>query len=289
MTQVQTQFQTDSKDIRQSFNQNGFHMAKGLLHEDTTSQVLTDLHLAFKQKLRQLGLLVADGDDNQSLLNNMRSLLEHDKEIYLNVLRLASRLQSVYALAMHPAILDTLKIVGVNTPSLTAGVAVHIVSNELRIPSGYMGWAPHQDWTAGQGSLRQIVVWAPLVDIHDDFYPLKLIPGSHTRGILKCDRDKVVTRGALIEIESDQYEDGDWLALEMCRGDVAFMSGFTVHSTGAGTRSGVRIACGTRYEDITEHTYVERGYPCAFGGQTATQEELYPGFPTQSDIDKLFA
>ncbi len=66
------------------------------------------------------------------------------------------------------------------------------------------------------------------------------------------------------------------------------MSGFLVHTTGEGRKSGVRIACGARYEDITEPTYIERGYPCAFNGQTATQEELHPGFPTAEQVARVY-
>ncbi len=125
------------------------------------------------------------------------------------------------------------------------------------------------------------------MDINDDIYTMNLNPGSHKKGIWKNDREKVITRGALIEVDPNRIDKQDWIALEMSRGDVVFMSGFTVHTTGTGSRSGVRIACGTRFEDITEPTYVDRGYPCAFG-MTATQEELHPDFPTQAYIDNLF-
>ena len=236
--------------------------------------------------LRQLELPVDDGDGNSSLRNNMRTLLEHDTGIYVSALRLASRLRSVYALTMHSQILERLEQLGLTTLSVTGGVAVHVMSDELRIPGGYMRWRPHQGWAAGQGSLKLVTIWAPLMDIPSDFYPLKLIPASHLMGVWKGDRDKRVTRGGLIEIDSEQYRGAEWLSLNLARGDVAFLTGLTVHTTGSGIRSGVRIACGVRYEDIAEPSYVERGYPCAFGANTATQEELHPGFPQLSDIEK---
>ncbi len=281
---------SDRRDssILKSFNEQGFHVARGLLDDAVTGQVLEDFDLALKQKLAQLGLPIRNGGDNLALRDNMAALLDYDKTLYLRLLRLASRLHSVAALATHRRIIAILRQLGMNTLSLTAGFAAHIVSNELRIPGGYLGWAPHQDWTAGQGSLRQVVVWAPLMDVDADFYPLKLIPGSHKSGVWQADREKVISRGALIEIDADRYADEDWMPVEMARGDVAFMSGFLVHTTGEGRRSGVRIACGVRYEDITEPTYVDRGYPCAFNGQTATQKELHPGFPTPAQVAAIY-
>ncbi len=276
------------ENFQEEFKRNGFLVQRALLPDSAIKQVLKDFHLIFTQKLDQLGLPVDEGSDNLALRNNMGTLLSHDKDIYLSALRLASRLQSIYAMMMHAQILEVLKSLNIVTLVVSGGVAAHVVSEELRIPGGYLGWSPHQDWTAGQGSLKHITVWAPLMDITNDFYPLKLIPGSHRAGVWKANRDKSISRGALIEIESDQYSEADWVSPELQRGDVVFMSGFTVHTTGAGTRSGVRIACGIRYEDISEPTFISRGYPTAFQGAVATQKKLHPGFPKQSDIDALF-
>ena len=199
-------------NAREFWGKDGYYVARGLLEPATTAQVLADFALIFTQKLRQLELPVDDGDGNSLLRNNMRTLLEHDTGIYVSALRLASRLRSVYALTMHSRILERLEQLGMTTLSVTGAVAVHVVSDELRIPGGYMGWRPHQDWAAGQGSLKLVTVWAPLMDIPSDFYPLKLIPASHLMGVWKGDRDKQVTRGGLIEIDSEQYRGAEWLS-----------------------------------------------------------------------------
>ncbi len=275
--------------LRRTFHEDGYCIVRGLLDEETLARVLDDFDLSVRQVLEDRNLPINPAGDNLALCDNMKTLLEYDKDVYLRVLRLASRLQSVVALTNDPAILKVLKILDIDVPSLTAGVAAHIVSNELKIPGGYSGWAPHQDWTAGQGSLKQVVVWAPLMDVGEGFYPLRLIPGSHRRGVWRADRDKVISRGALIEIDPDQYGDAPWIEADMARGDVAFISGFVVHATGEGHRRGVRIACGCRFEDITEPSYIERAYPCAFNGQTATQEELHPGFPSSDVFENMLA
>jgi len=279
----------DPKALQRAFHEEGYCIVRGLLDENTLSRVLDDFDLSVRQVLADRALPINPAGDNPALCENMKTLLDDDKDVYLRVLRLASRLQSVLALTNDPAILGVLKALDMHVLSLTAGVAAHIVSNELRIPGGYSGWAPHQDWTAGQGSLKQVVVWAPLMDVGEGFYPLRLIPGSHRQGVWRADRDKVISRGALIEIDPDQYSDAPWVEAEMARGDVAFMSGFVVHATGEGSRRGVRIACGCRFEDITEPSCIQRAYPCAFNGQSATQEELHPGFPSSDVFTQMLA
>lgn len=277
----------DDETIQRLYREQGYYVAEGLLPETATRKVLEHLQLAATQVLELHGMPCDEGLDNGSLLGNFRRILDKDPGLYLSILRLASRLQSVYALMMHPKIMSVLSGIGVNVTALPCGVAAHVVSGELQIPGGYSGWKAHQDWPSSQGSLDEIVLWIPLMDIHRDFYPLEVIPRSHKKGVLAGDRAGAEPRGALILTNPTLIDESKFVGLELRRGDALFTSGLLVHRTGSGTRSGVRIACGARFDNVEERTFIERGYPCSFRLHAETKE-FYPGFPNERQLRELF-
>jgi len=82
-------------------------------------------------------------------------------------------------------------------------------------------------------------------------------------------------------------DEKDFAPVVLERGDAVIFSGLLVHRTGRGIRSGLRIACGARFDNVQDPTFVERGYPCAFRLHAET-EILHPGFPTPDQVHQLF-
>lgn len=275
------------KSPRATYNEQGYVIAKRLIPEGVINRVFEDLDIATSQILESRGGLtpaLKKGDLHQKL----RAVFALDVGLYLSILRLGSRLQSVYALTMHDNVLRLIEQLGCRVSVLPCGVAIHLVSEELRIPGGYFGWGAHQDWSSAQGALDQFVLWTPLMDVARDFYPIEIVPGSHKLGVLPGDRTNANSRGALITIEPGLVEEKEFVPVEMERGDVVVFSGLLVHRTGQGGRSGFRLACGARFDNVTDPTFVERGYPCAFRLHAETQL-LHPGFPTSDQVRELFA
>lgn len=275
-----------STALRARYNEQGYVIVKDLVPEAITNRVLEDLDLAAAQLLQSRGHLSAMLE-RATLLEKLRTIFELDMGLYLSILRLGSRLQSVYALTLHDHVLAVLHDLGCRVSVLPCGVAIHLIAKELKIPGGYFGWGAHQDWSSAQGSLDQFVLWAPLMDVDKDFYPIEIVPGSHKMGVLPGDRQSANARGALITINPGLVDETDFTPVELQRGDAVIFSGLLVHRTGQGTRSGLRIACGTRFDNVQDPTFVERGYPCAFRLHAET-EELHPGFPTEDQVRRLF-
>ncbi len=275
-----------SRSLRATYNERGYVIAKRLIPVDIINRVFEDLDLATSQILESRSSLTPElkkGDLHQKL----RAVFDLDVSLYLSILRLGSRLQSVHALTMHDNVLRLLDELGCRVRVLPCGVAIHLVSEELRIPGGYFGWGAHQDWASAQGALDQFVLWTPLMDVTRDFYPIEIVPGSHKLGVLPGDRTNANSRGALITIEPGLIEEKEFVPVEMERGDAVVFSGLLVHRTGKGNRSGLRLACGTRFDNVSDPTFVERGYPCAFRLHAETQL-LHPGFPTSDQVRELF-
>ena len=269
-----------------SYKEQGYVIAKGLIPEQIMNRVMEDLDLAAAQMLESRKRLT-DGLRQAALLTKLRAVFDMDRDLYLSILRLGSKLQSVYALTMHENVMRLLAELGCRVSLLPCGVAIHVVADELRIPGGYFGWGAHQDWSSAQGSLDEFVLWTPLMNVGRDFYPIEIIPGSHKWGVLPGDRSSANARGALITIEPGLFDETQFVPVEMDRGDAVIFSGLLVHRTGSGTRTGLRIACGARFDNVQDPTFVERGYPCAFRLHAETGI-LHPGFPTADQVRRLF-
>lgn len=272
--------------LQTSYKEQGYVIAKGAIPEQVMTRVTDDLDLAATQLLESKGRPMPDLRQ-ATLLTKLRAVFDMDRDLYLSILRMGSRLQSVYALTMHENILRLLAELGCRVSQLPCGVAIHVVADELRIPGGYFGWGAHQDWCSAQGSLDEFILWAPLMNVGRDFYPIEIIPGSHKWGVLPGDRSKANARGALITIEPGLLDEKTFVPVEMERGDVVIFSGLLVHRTGSGSRTGLRIACGARFDNVQDPTFIERGYPCAFRLHAET-EMLHPGFPTADQVRRLF-
>jgi ectoine hydroxylase-related dioxygenase (phytanoyl-CoA dioxygenase family) len=157
------------------------------------------------------------------------------------------------------------------------------MSPDLQIPGGYYGLEPHQDWPALQGSLDTVVVWVPLVDIDAGMNPLEIIPGSNRRGLLKA----APAQNESV-IDASAYKESEFLPLEVKAGDVAFISCFTVHRSSRTGRAGtVRLACSTRYENLEETTFAERGYPTA-SNRVIRRDLFIPNFPSHEQVLNVF-
>ena len=72
------------------------------------------------------------------------------------------------------------------------------------------------------------------------------------------------------------------------RGDVVFMSYYTLHRTGIdGFKNNVRIAVSTRYDNADEATFVRRGFPTAYG-RLVNRNLVDESFPSDDDIINIF-
>ena len=268
--------------MRAFYSKHGYAVAKGLLPSNIVDETLGEIHTLFAQHLKRLECTQAGYKDNLSLLADMLALFEVNRDAYLASARATSRLSTVYRLVMHLAIDSTLRSLGLVLPAMTTGPIVHVMAEELRIPGGYFGLMPHQDWSTSQGSLDTVTVWIPLVNVDRGLYPLQVIGGSHTKGLWRGQHN-----GLYYEVEQSLCKDSDFVSVEVEPGDVVFMSGFTVHRSGPGLRKGVRLACSVRYDNMSEPTYIERVYPCTYK-RVLEQGFLFKEFPTPEQVAAVF-
>lgn len=271
----------DVTSERERFNEEGFYIFRNVLNRAVIEEIVTEIGQVFCDQLRVLG--IDPEPENLSPQQAMKRLFDLDLKRYLAATSVLARLAGVGRLLHSEPIWKVVQRLGCRRAAIPTHPVTHLMSPDLQIPDGYYGLEPHQDWPSLQGSLDAFVVWVPLVDIDAGMNPLELIPGSHRNGLMKAE----IGQNESV-IDPRAFRESDFIPLEVHAGDIAVMTSFTVHrSSKVGRTGAVRLACSTRYENMEEATYAERGYPSAY--KRSIHRDLYvPGFPNQQQVLKAF-
>jgi len=263
------------------YREYGFCVVPKVVPEEYIHAVHQEAFRVLHQQCQRFELGVQSTNDCQAdCLAAMKVLLQTDVQAYLSTLRLLAKLPSVRRLMSSTQIEAVVRKMGCSVPTVSESPVFHVISEQLRIPNGYFGFEPHQDWTSIQGALDVMVCWVPLVDVSPTSFPLMLIPKSHKQGMLAG------------EIEDNAYKvdqtcihEDDFIPVVAKAGDIVLMTGWTVHKTGVEGCSGFRLALSNRWEDASEPHFVERNYPCAYK-KYVHREWITPGFPSLQQIQK---
>lgn len=264
----------------------GYCVLKGLIPPAVCRTVLKEMDAIFASQLKALRQQVTPFKGKATLYSNMAQLFSADVNAYLAAARHLNKLLSVQDLLFHESLRPYFKRFGLPLLSVPTSPVVSIMGEKLKIPGGYHGLAPHQDWPSMQGSLDALVIWTPLMDVDEVNFPLQVIPESHRRGMWEG-----ANTASAREIDPQLLRDEDFASVIVERGDVVLMSAFTVHRTGLtyhnGDKecSGLRIACNTRVENSAEGTFVKRQFPCAYR-RTVERELITKDFPSRAQVKR---
>jgi Phytanoyl-CoA dioxygenase (PhyH) len=265
----------------ESLRRDGFYICRSLLPESDVIAVNESMNRTVRDQLAFLGIREPGNEVHSAL----RTLLQSDIDRYKRTLAALWRKSDIAALMRHQALFDFVRReLGWRDVFLPGGEVVLVMADDLRIPGGYFGLEPHQDFPSVQGSLDGLVVWIPLTPVDRMGFPLEIVPRSHHRGLIS----EVTLGQNEWQIDADQLTGSDWLPIEVAVGDVAFISVFTIHrSSRIGAPDRLRMALSTRFDNAAEPTFVERGYPTAFQ-RVVHREQYFKDFPTARQIEDLF-
>ena len=70
----------------------------------------------------------------------------------------------------------------------------------------------------------------------------------------------------------------------MKQGDIILFNSFLVHKSGNNITDSIRWSCHMRYNDVSEKSFIERGYPHAYIYKPVN-EYLTPDFDTKKEIN----
>ncbi|MEM6635782.1 MAG: phytanoyl-CoA dioxygenase family protein [Pseudomonadota bacterium] len=240
--------------LREAYRTDGFLVLRDVLDHS----FLDNLRAAILRPLTflkhdRVGGGPLETDDEAALQTSLLELKATDEPAYLNALKLSQNDPSVLAAANNPAVIGALKGAGVRHPVVSLKPFPILVAEELFIEGGYNLRPAHQEWPVMQGSHNGVVVWFPLHDLEDGHSSLEVFPGSHLNGILEYEVSRCGSR-----ITDKRLKEP--LLLSVSKGDLVIFSAFTAHRSAEGA-SKIRIAMSLRYNDMSEPSYIKRGFP----------------------------
>jgi phytanoyl-CoA hydroxylase len=263
------------------YNQNGFLLLKNFFDKDEIRRVHEEAKDVFKAQLRRHRLdsedLAVEVNFNKALF----ALFEKNFQEIVNCGKQVQHLISLHRLGTEPRVIDQLKGLGLAFPCISARPVMFFNSRYLAKREEYWRLDAHQDWRSSQGSLDAITIWVPLVDIDESLGALEVIPGSHKWGLLES--ESVSYYGKI----SEEMAVRKFLPVEVVRGDALIFSSFLVHRSGTNSTESIRWSIHFRYNNLSEQTFIERGYPHPFIYKP--QEGLItPQFPEKGLLASLF-
>lgn len=261
-------------EVLNNFKRDGFYIAESLLEIEIIDRLINSINSTIIKQLNIINVKV-----NNGLEENLKLLFKQDLQRYKKTLSALWRQIEVYNVTHHKKIQNFVRDnFNWDEIIIPGGQVLHIQSKSLKIPNGYFGLIPHQDFPSVQGSLNGMVVWIPLMDIDETNYPLEVIVGSHKNGIW----ESVENKDSTWEINPILIKNQEFKKVIVKKGDVVFMSNFTVHRSGIeGDFEKVRIACSTRYDDMNEISFIERVFPTAYK-RSVIREQIH-----EIDLDRL--
>jgi len=263
------------------FGEKGFLVFKRFLKKQDLNRVRRDAQQVFISQMIHKGLLERGTVSERDVEAAMYKFFAVHQEEFLNCGKQVQYLLSLHRIGVHPSIERKLYELGLCFPNISTRPLLSISSRHVSKKDSYWLSPPHQDWRSMQGSLDSVVVWLPLVDVDASLGALKVVPGSHKRGLLATE---LVDDFGIVS----QFRDEEFVSVEMEMGDALFFSSFLVHRSGTNVTESIRWSAHFRYNNMEEASFVKRGYPHAYRYVVA-QELLTPDFiPDQTCLSEFW-
>jgi ectoine hydroxylase-related dioxygenase (phytanoyl-CoA dioxygenase family) len=269
--------------LREQFNKDGFIILRNFLDKNVVAGIYREAREIFAEQINRVTGRTVDIDDRETFENAMFEFFEKDFNAFVNTGKTVQYAVSLHRLAVDELLMKQLKELGIEKPVIGARPAMQFNSRFLS-KDGSKHWKldAHQDWRTGQGSLDSTVIWFPMVDAGAEIGALQVIPGSHTDGLLEAS-----TSGYQGGITAGLHKDA-FVQTEFQAGDILIFSAFLVHQSGNNITNNIRWSVQLRYNNLTEPTFIERGYPMAYTYKPES-ELVTPDFPTAQQLEKLYS
>jgi phytanoyl-CoA hydroxylase len=263
------------------YRENGFVLAKGFFPPEEVEQIYADAREVFTLQMRRLGIVASRAPSESEFEAGMFKLFEADLQTFTNCGKQAQHLISLHRLSLDQRIVSALKDLGLEFPNISTRPLLYFNAERLAKKEVYWRLDVHQDWRSMQGSLDSVVVWLPLIDIDKTLGALQLYPGSHKWGLLEAE---IVDGYGHLRSDLDKAK---LLSAEVERGDALFFSSLLVHQSGTNVSPSIRWSCHFRYNNLSEPTFIERGFPHPYLYKPQS-DLITPNFPSPTEVRKIF-
>jgi phytanoyl-CoA hydroxylase len=240
------------------FKKNGYLLKKNFFTKSEVSVILDDAKKVFINVFVRNGfiknsLVPVNDEDFMSMLQN---LFLNDFVTFQNCGKQIQHLIHLHRLSTSKKVENLLKSLGLRNPVISTRPVVFFNHPSLAKEKVYHTMDFHQDWKSMQGSINSVVLWLPLMNINIDFGALKIVPGSHLKGLLDFN---IVNGFGMIDVNDDDL--ANVLDVQVETGDLLCFSSFLIHSSGDNIMNFPRWSAHFRYNDLDEDSFIDRGFP----------------------------
>jgi phytanoyl-CoA hydroxylase len=268
-------------DIK-AFKKDGYLIIKKFFSKEEINIIYTEARTLFAIQIEKVLGKKVDINDRDTFEESMFQLFDKDFTTFVNTGKQAQHLISLHRLGTEQKILSLLTDLGYEFPSIAVRPAMQFNSRFLSKFGTHWKLGSHQDWRTGQGSLDSTVIWFPMVDCNAELGSLQVMPGSHKMGLMKAD-----TSGYEGTIQENIREE-DFIQTEFELGDLLIFSAFLIHRSGDNTTKNIRWSIQLRYNNLSESTFQERGFPMPYIYKPEA-ELVTPNFSEKEHLEKLYA
>jgi phytanoyl-CoA hydroxylase len=267
-----------------SFNENGFVHLKGFFKKEELNTILIEAKEVFYNQFLKLNLTDQKFTDlSLSEFDNLLyELFDKDMQAFTNCGKQVQHLMSLHSLSLKSEVKALLNEVGVLKPVISTRPVMFFNHKHLSKERVYYYVDSHQDWRSMQGSLNSVVLWVPLMAIIKDLGALGIVPKSHKKGLVTSNVGHGF--GYVNLSEDDKYHE---INIELELGDALLFSSFLIHRSGENVTDTPRWSCHFRYNDLSEKTFIQRGYPHPYIYRPDSTL-LTENFPTKEQVNNIF-
>lgn len=264
------------------FNKDGFLIIKNFFDKETIAKIYQEARTLFAIQMKRVLGKDVNINNRDEFEPAMFELFNADFTTFVNTGKQVQHSISLHRLGTDPEIMDLLKEVGYEFPMIAVRPSMQFNSRFLSKGGTHWKLGAHQDWRTGQGSLDSVVLWFPMVDCGEALGSLQVVPGSHKVGLMKAD-----TSGYSGSIQENINEE-DYIQTEFEMGDLLIFSAFLIHRSGDNVTDNIRWSIQLRYNNMTETTFQERGFPMPYIYKP--EEDLVtPDFPKKEQLETFYA
>jgi hypothetical protein len=226
------------EEMSQRASRDGYLYIRGLLPRDK----LEDLRMLWLEISRRGGWVNTDSPLEEAFADLNGFCVEPQPE-YLKTYGQIYKLQEFHAIQHHP------NLVGLFERLLGGPVLPHpaIIGRTIFPQKEEFTTPPHQDFIPIQGTTETYTAWFPLSDLTPERGGVKLVPGSHTKGIYQF--EPALGAGGL-GITDDLGD--NWVYSPVAQGDVVVFHSLTVHQGIPCAGKHLRISVDARYQLASE-------------------------------------
>lgn len=219
------------------------------------------------------GFAIAEAPTCEALIHAIRTKFETrfaarfntDATRNRNLIKLLAEDLEVKRFFCSPEVADLLTgYLRIEEPVQTGPIVTHYTAGDLT--GNHYGLPYHQDWPSMGTSARGTIVWTAISDVGVEGPGLRVVPGSHLRGLWPGEQ---TSSGYVLE----QQEIEGYLDVTLSPGQILLMSPFLVHRTRTCTAGGWKLSLSCRFDDLNCDGWQKRNFVSAY--LTAVDRDIY--------------